>query len=270
MEPEVSQQNKINRSDIQEIIAYQFKDPSLLDLAMTHSSAVSNRRDSNERLEFLGDSVLGLIACERIFTHFPEMLEGDMTKIKSAAVSRRTCAKLTRSLKLHTFIQLGKGMQSQGRLPQSLAAAVLESIVGAIYLDGGYEAAQAFLLPLLDPIIKAAARSGHQDNFKSVLQQYAQQRYEKPPTYRTLDEQGPDHAKRFQVCVEIEDEQFPPVWGRSKKQAEQDAAFAALDALGLITTLDDGTIIINHATERTNHAAQPAESVDAQTTDHPA
>lgn len=268
MESEIPQQKAINRNHIQEIIGYQFKDPSLLDLAMTHSSAVTDRRDSNERLEFLGDSVLGLITCERIFTHFPKMLEGDMTKIKSAAVSRRTCSKLTRSLKLHTFIELGKGMQGQARLPQSLAAAVLESIVGAIYLDGGYEAAQAFLLPLLDPIIKAAAQSGHQNNFKSVLQQYAQQRYEKPPTYRTLDEQGPDHAKRFQVRVEIDEQQFPAVWGRSKKQAEQDAAFAALETLGLIITLDNGTIAINHANERTTRTDQPAKAVDTEAADH--
>jgi len=252
------------RSALESAIGYTFDDPTLLNLAMTHSSAVPYRLDSNERLEFLGDSILGLIACKRIFERFPDMLEGDMTKIKSAAVSRRTCAKITRSLGLHTHIQLGKGMQSQPRLPQSLAAALLESITGAIYLDGGFEAAKNFLLPLLDPVIEAAALSGHQDNFKSVLQQYVQHHFDRTPTYRTLDEKGPDHAKCFHICVEIGDQQFDPVWGKSKKQAEQEAAFIALDALGMIHKAPDGTITINPSAHRPepDHAPDHAQHPD--------
>jgi ribonuclease-3 len=237
----------VERQDIEQIeqlVGHRFKDPCLLERAFVHSSVASHRLDSNERLEFLGDSVLGLVACQRIFDRYPDLLEGDMTKIKSAAVSRRTCARLARNLGLQDLLVLGKGMLGQHALPQSLSAAVLEAVIGALYLDGGFEAAERFLVPLLDPVIEAAADSGHQHNFKSVLQQYAQQTFERSPCYRTLDEKGPDHAKCFKVCVEIGDERFEPVWGASKKQAEQQAALTALVALGLAVDNGDGEVRI--------------------------
>ena len=227
---------------IEDVIGYRFTDRSLLERAFVHSSVASCRLESNERLEFLGDSVLGLVACQRIFDLYPDLLEGDMTKIKSAAVSRRTCAKLARSLGLQKLLIVGKGMMGQAALPQSLSAAVLEAVVGALTLDGGIEAARQFLLPLLDPVIEAAAESGHQHNFKSVLQQHAQQQLERSPGYRTLDEKGPDHSKCFKVCVEIGERQFDPVWGQSKKEAEQHAALKALIELGLAQVSDDGDI----------------------------
>lgn len=227
---------------IEDIIGYRFTDRSLLERAFVHSSVASCRLESNERLEFLGDSVLGLVACQRIFDLYPDLLEGDMTKIKSAAVSRRTCAKLARSLGLQKLLVVGKGMMGQAALPQSLSAAVLEAVVGALTLDGGLEAARRFLLPLLDPVIEAAAESGHQHNFKSVLQQHAQQQLERSPGYRTLDEKGPDHSKCFKVCVEIGERQFDAVWGQSKKEAEQHAALIALIELGLAQLCDNGDV----------------------------
>ena len=227
---------------IEDVIGYRFTARSRLERAFVHSSVASCRLESNERLEFLGDSVLGLVACQRIFDLYPDLLEGDMTKIKSAAVSRRTCAKLARSLGLQKLLIVGKGMMGQAALPQSLSAAVLEAVVGALTLDGGIEAARQFLLPLLDPVIEAAAESGHQHNFKSVLQQHAQQQLERSPGYRTLDEKGPDHSKCFKVCVEIGERQFDPVWGQSKKEAEQHAALKALIELGLAQVSDDGDI----------------------------
>lgn len=227
---------------IEDIIGYRFTDRSLLERAFVHSSVASCRLESNERLEFLGDSVLGLVACQRIFDLYPDLLEGDMTKIKSAAVSRRTCAKLARSLGLQKLLVVGKGMMGQTALPQSLSAAVLEAVVGALTLDGGLEAARRFLLPLLDPVIEAAAESGHQHNFKSVLQQHAQQQLERSPGYRTLDEKGPDHSKCFKVCVEIGERQFDAVWGQSKKEAEQHAALIALIELGLAQLCDNGDV----------------------------
>ena len=235
MEQEVIEQ-------IESIVGYHFADSALLKRVFVHSSVANHRLESNERLEFLGDSVLGLIACQRIFNLYPDLLEGDMTKIKSAAVSRRTCAKIAKSLGLPKLLILGKGMQGQAALPQSLSAAVLEAIIGALYLDGGFEAAEGFLLPLLDPIIETAAESGHQQNFKSVLQQYAQQQLDRSPGYRTLDEKGPDHAKCFKVCVEIGEQQFEPVWGQSKKLAEQQAALSALVQLGLAVEDEDGEV----------------------------
>jgi ribonuclease-3 len=227
---------------LEAVLGHRFADPGLLRLALTHASSTESRQESNERLEFLGDAVLGLVACERIFRRFPALMEGQMTKIKSTAVSRQTCAVLARSLNLDAHLVLGKGMQSPSGVPSSLAGAALEAVVGALYLDGGLDAAQRFLAPLLDPLIDSAASSGHQQNFKSVLQQHAQQTMRQTPCYRVLDEQGPDHSKCFKVVVEIGDRRFAPTWGQSKKRAEQLAALGALRELGLIEDLPTGEV----------------------------
>jgi ribonuclease III len=223
----------------QAAIGHRFSDPTLLVRALTHASIATVRLESNERMEFLGDAVLGLVASERIFQRFPQLLEGEMTKIKSSAVSRQTCAALARQLGLAELLVLGKGMHASGHgpgenMPQSLAAAVLESMIAAIYLDAGFDAARKFLVPLLDPLIERAAASGHQENYKSVLQQHTQQRGQPTPKYAVQDEQGPDHAKSFKIAVEIGERRFEPCWGASKKQAEQAAAMAALTELGLL------------------------------------
>jgi ribonuclease-3 len=230
------------REAVEKVVGHRFRDPSLLALALTHASVTEDRLTSNERLEFLGDSVLGLIACERIYHRFPDMLEGDMTKIKSMVVSRATCAAVARATGLHSLLVLGKGMRHGGDPPTSLAAAVLESVIAAVYLDGGLDAARAFVGPHLDALIEEAALSGHQQNFKSVLQQYAQQNLSATPVYRVLDEQGPDHAKCFKICVEIDGRQFAPCWGQSKKRAEQMAALNALRELNLVESDASGVV----------------------------
>ncbi|MFG0305823.1 MAG: ribonuclease III [Phycisphaerales bacterium JB040] len=239
-QPEPLQQQEIALSRAEAILGHTFRDKTLLQLALTHSSLSDSRFDSNERLEFLGDAVLGCIVCERIYERFPEHLEGEMTKIKSAAVSRRTCADIASDLELTDLIFVGKGMQNTGPLPRSLAAAIVEALIGALYLDAGLETVKRFLLPLIDPVITDANDSGHQRNFKSVLQQHAQQVLATPPQYRVIDEKGPDHAKSFQVRVEIGDRQFEPSWGNSKKQAEQQAALNALKELSLVVRTDSG------------------------------
>ena len=228
----------------EKIIGYHFKDPDLLVRAMTHASVAEKRLDSNERMEFLGDSVLGMVVADRIFRRYPSLLEGEMTKIKSTTVSRQTCAMLARTMGLDTLLVVGKGMQRNEAAPQSLAAAVFESVIAALYIDGGYGAAEAFIGPKLDPLIDRAAASGHQENFKSVLQQHAQQGDLETPAYRVLDEKGPDHAKCFKVCVEIGARRFESSWGQSKKQAEQAAALNALTELGLVSKTDDGYLKI--------------------------
>jgi ribonuclease-3 len=237
------------RAEIEAAIGYTFQNESMLDLALRHASVTDSRLDSNERLEFLGDAILGMIVCERIFRLYPNSLEGEMTKIKSLAVSRRTCATLARDLHLEKHISVGKGMRAQERLPASLAAAVLESIVAAVYLDGGMEAVRGFLEPLVDPLIQDAERSGHQHNFKSVLQQHAQQAMGCAPQYRILDEKGPDHAKAFRIAVELNGVVYEASWGQSKKQAEQQAALNALYALGLIEAGVDGENRLSESTE---------------------
>lgn len=228
----------------QRILGYQFRDPTLIKLALTHASVTESRLDSNERMEFLGDAILGMIVCERIFERFPGYLEGEMTKIKSTAVSRRTCAELASRLGIDELILVGKGMQTSASLPKSLAAAVFEAVIAAIYLEAGIERVKAFLAPLIDPMIDEAARSGHQRNFKSVLQQHAQQTFGASPSYRILDEKGPDHAKAFKIAVEVDGRRFESSWGQSKKQAEQQAALHALRELGVIAEDENGKLLV--------------------------
>ena len=175
-----------------------------------------------------------MIACERIFVKYPEYLEGEMTKIKSLAVSRKICAQIAIETGLDKLILVGKGMKTQAELPSSLAAAVLESVIAALYIDGEMPAVRAFLEPLLDPMLDEAVDSGHQHNFKSMLQQHAQQVFGASPNYRILDEKGPDHAKAFHIAVELDGTRYDPCWGQSKKSAEQEAAMCALQAMGLI------------------------------------
>jgi ribonuclease III len=229
-------------SEVQERTGHQFRDEALLRRALTHASVAESRVESNERLEFLGDSVLGLIVCDLIHQNYPDLLEGEMTKIKSTVVSRQTCAAISREQGLDTFLSLGKGMQSSQAVPQSLAAAVLESLIAAIYLDGGLDAARAFLEPILMPLIERAESCGHQENFKSVLQQHAQQSFNDTPCYLVLDEKGPDHSKCFEVCVEIGARRFKSSWGQSKKQAEQQAALYALHELGVAVEDESGRV----------------------------
>lgn len=217
------------------LIGYEFEDRAVLLRSLRHASSSESRLESNERLEFLGDAVLGMVACETIYDEFPDLLEGEMTKIKSVVVSRRTCAQLARSMKLAELLELGRGIEPEREsLPQSMTAAAFEAIIAAVYLDGGFDAVRGWLSPLLRPLIVKTERCGHQQNYKSVLQQHVQQRLGTTPSYRILEATGPDHAKRFIVAVSIGDETYEPAGGPSKKQAEQAAALSALDALGLI------------------------------------
>lgn len=225
------------------IIGHTFSDPDIMLRALTHSSVADERLESNERLEFLGDAVLGLIACQRIYELYPDLLEGEMTKIKSVAVSRKTCALIAREIGLEDCLVLGKGIRDQGgALPHSLAAAALESTIAALYMDAGLEAVSDWLSPLLDQYITHAYDSGHQSNYKSVLQQHVQRQYQVTPEYVLLNQEGPDHAKVFSVAVRIAGTLYDPGEGASKKQAEQRAALVALQALDVVERSKDGTV----------------------------
>jgi len=218
----------------EQMLGYRFTDHQLLKESLTHSSVAERRRESNERLEFLGDAVLGLVVCHRLYELFPDYLEGDLTKLKSAVVSRTTCAAVANSLGLTELIFVGKGMTTRAELPSSLAAGVYESITAAIYIDGGYAAARDFILQHMDPWIQEFARTTHQQNYKSLLQQYAQQNLSGTPMYELLDEKGPDHSKCFEVRVVIGHRAFSSAWGPAKKPAEQRAAQLALEELGVL------------------------------------
>jgi ribonuclease-3 len=214
--------------ECQEAIGYHFRQPDLLRASLTHASGANTRLASNERLEFLGDAVLGLVAVEQLYLRFPDYQEGDLTKIKSVVVSRRTCARFSRALNLGDFMFLGKGMNAHVTVPASLLADVYESLVGAIYLDGGLEAARTFILRHLGPEIEEVAEGAHGGNFKSLLQQVAQREFNATPQYVLLDEKGPDHSKCFKIAAVIGRHTYAGAWGRNKKEAEQRAAMNAL------------------------------------------
>jgi len=219
---------------IEQIIGYKFSDKNLLVRAFTHSSAVDDRLLSNERLEFLGDSVLAVVVCQALFDNFTNYLEGDLTKIKSKLVSRETCAQISGQLGLQKYLKVGKGMVSNRALSGSLAAGVLETVIAAIHIDGGFEAARDFILRIYGSLIEQADAEQDHGNFKSLLQQYSQEQFTATPSYVLLDEKGPDHNKCFELEVTIEDRHFPSAWGSNKKEAEQKAAFNALVELGVL------------------------------------
>ncbi len=223
-----------NLEKVQEAIGYRFDDLELLAEALTHASVAEHRLKSNERLEFLGDAILGVVVCERLFELFPTYLEGELTKIKSAVVSRRTCSEIAADLGLEQFLLLGKGMTGRLPLPRSLGAAAYESVIAAIYLDAGLDAARDFILETISAHIREADESEHQRNFKSQLQQHAQKSLSATPVYEMLDEKGPDHSKCFEVCAALNGRRFNSAWGPSKREAEQLAARRALQELGVL------------------------------------
>lgn len=220
--------------ECQQLIGYQFNNVDLLATALTHSSVAVARSENNERLEFLGDAVLGLSICEGLYLAHDDLTEGVMTRIKSAVVSRQTCAVIAREIGICGLLSLGKGMVGPEGLPQSVAAAVFESVIGAIYLDGGMEPARDFILKHMRPQIEEALMTEHQSNYKSMLQQHSQRQWAVTPEYRLLDEKGPDHDKCFEITAEINGRHFPSAWGKTKKEAEQKAARLALEALELL------------------------------------
>ncbi len=212
-------------------IGYTFRERKLLRAALTHASGAEHRLASNERLEFLGDAILGFVVCEVLFQQFPQYLEGELTKIKSVVVSRQTCAKISEALGLQEFLVLGKGMTTNPTVPPSLLADVFESLVAAIYLDGGVEAARQFINTYMGPEVELAATGELGLNYKSLLQQFAQREFGSTPTYHLLDEKGPDHSKCFEMVAQVSGQRYQAAWGRNKKEAEQRAACNALSEL---------------------------------------
>ncbi len=213
------------------MLEYRFRDRELLELCLTHASVARTRLSSNERLEFLGDAILGAIVCEILYQQFPEAAEGELTRIKSAVVSRSACARISRQLGLEKFLLLGKGLTAHRKIPVSIMAAVLESLVAGVYLDGGFDAAQQFVERVTASEIKRTIEQGHMRNFKSVLQQISQKSFGETPVYRMLDEKGPDHSKCFKMAAVVGPRTYTAAWGANKKEAEQLAAQNALSEI---------------------------------------
>jgi len=215
----------------QERIGHTFRDESILLAALTHASGAAHRLASNERLEFLGDAILGFIVCDTLYRIFPHSLEGDLTRVKSVVVSRETCGRISESLGLTEFLVVGKGLAVNSAVPVSVLSDLFESVVAAIYLDGGIEPARLFVSRWMDPEIAQVSSGAQGANHKSLLQQLSQRDFGVTPTYEVMEESGPDHSKSFHVSAFIGERRYTPAWGRNKKEAEQRAASNALTEL---------------------------------------
>ncbi|MFN2607518.1 MAG: ribonuclease III [Acidimicrobiales bacterium] len=210
-----------------------FRDPELLDRAMAHRSwcAETPGVESNERLEFLGDAVLGLVVTDHVFRTYPRLPEGHLAQVRAAVVNAGALAEVAEELELGRALLLGKGEDaSGGREKPSILADAMEAVIGAVYLDGGWDAAAALVMGLLgERIAEAAAGPGGHD-FKTRLQELAARRFDQLPRYDVVGE-GPDHAKRFSAVVYLAGQAAGAGEGRSKKQAEQGAARLAWESL---------------------------------------
>jgi len=222
---------------LQQAIGYRFRDRGLLEHAMTHTSRanedVSGGVRDNESMEFLGDAVLGFVVADVLFRDFPEFDEGQKSTLKASVVSSATLAQQAERLDLGEHMLLGRGEEKTGgRRKQALLADSYEALIAAIYLDGGVEPARAFIVREFGPLIAEARRTGVSDrDYKSALQELLQSRELPLPEYRLVGSIGPDHRKLFQVEVIVKGERIGDATGRSKKEAEQEAARAALEKL---------------------------------------
>jgi ribonuclease-3 len=220
---------------LEERVRYRFKDAALAVQSMTHSSAKDRDFPCNERLEFLGDAILGQVVSEYLFHHFPGYEEGDLSTMKSIIVSAKTLAEKARELELERVVILGRGLTEKKALPRSILCNAFEALIAAVYLDGGLEVARGFILGNIRMKVDEILKDEHEKNYKSLLQDYAQRRLSLIPVSRVTKEVGPDHRKMFQVIVELDGKQYGPAWGTNKKEAEQRAAKLALETLGLLT-----------------------------------
>lgn len=220
---------------VENLLGYTFEDRAMLEQALRHRSYANEvglpQIESNERLEFLGDSVIELAVTGVLFEDFPDYPEGELTKLRSPLVKGAALAEAADRLGLSEHILLGKGEESTGgRKKRSILADAFEAVVGALYLDGGFEVASGMVLHCLGPLIQEIVMWGSGD-FKSELQERATKKFGSVPRYR-IKEEGPDHFKTFHASVELGDRKFGPVSGSSKKEAEQGAARVALIKLG--------------------------------------
>jgi ribonuclease III len=232
--------------ELESKLHYQFKDPKILQLALSHKSHANEGRRKgqtkedfvllhNERLEFLGDSVLGLIISDLLSERFPTADEGKLSKMRSSLVKEETLARLARNLELGSHLHLGKGENStQGRDKDSILSSTYEALLGAVYLDGGLSAAFDTAKQHFASLLESASALSATHDTKTQLQEICQSRFRKSPAYKVVNEAGPDHEKEFEVMVSVGSlSRYGK--GRNKKEAEQAAARFLLDHLDTIS-----------------------------------
>ena len=221
---------------LQEILGVTFNNSSLLEQAVVHSSYINENpvfaSGHNERLEFLGDAILGFVVAEKLYQDFPDLSEGKMTKLRSALVRRDTLARVARAVRLGDFLYLGKGEEaSGGRGKTANLAGALEAVIAATFLDQGAAITRNLVLRLLGEELAKVVSQGVGVDYKSQLQELTQSRRQLTPTYRLVEAVGPDHDKRFIVEVMAGDMVLGRGAGKSKKLAETEAAHSALERL---------------------------------------
>lgn len=233
--PAVSGERKKELQLFQHHAGIRFKSLELLNLAFSHRSfanEISADVDNNEKLEFFGDSVLGLVVSEHLLFALWGRSEGDMAKIKSFVVSEDVLAGIAKQLRVDNFILIGKGEEySGGRSKKTLLADAMEAIIGAYYIDSGFRMAREFVRRMLIPEINKVMEDRHKKDYKTLLQEYVQKRFKSYPRYRLVQRKGPEHNRTFYIEVQVNNSIYGPGIGKNKKEAEQEAAAAAYDAL---------------------------------------
>lgn len=223
-----------NLDALQSRLGYVFKDISFLKTALTHKSYVNeapNKEEikDNERFEFLGDAVLGLVISDFLIKKFPDYSEGSLSKLKSFIVSESFLFEIAKELELGKYLMLGRGEEnSGGRRKRSILADASEAVLASIYLDGGLESAYDFILQHMEEKMMKIAHNAYVPEYKTILQEYTQCEFGCVPTYKVVSEKGEDHSPEFEVSIFIENKLYGKGKGRSKRKAEQDAAYNAL------------------------------------------
>ncbi len=235
--------------DLESLLGFTFSDKSLLTRALTHRSYLNENSDlpylDNERLEFLGDAILDFVAAEFLYQHFPEMSEGDLTSVRAALVKGETLARFAAELGLPPYLLMSRGEAAAGgrsRVP--LLAGAFEALVGAMYLDQGFQGARQLVLRFLVPEAHHIHHQRLDRDPKSTLQELSQGRLQVTPLYRLVETRGPDHAKQFTIEVVLKDQVYGRGTGRSKQIAEQEAARVAIETLeGELSRNDHAALI---------------------------
>jgi ribonuclease-3 len=218
---------------LEHTVGHVFHDKELAGTALTHASARSEAQAPNERLEFLGDSVLGLCVAQDLYQRYPDREEGELSRIKSAVVSRHALRRVGETWGLSSLLTLGPGIATSGSIPPSVVADAVEAVLGAVFLDGGLHAVRNIVTTDFVPLIEAASDRQRSSNYKSDLQNWTQGLTGHTPEYEVLEEAGPDHAKTFTVAAVVAGRRLAVASGRNKRQAEQRAARDALARLKL-------------------------------------
>jgi ribonuclease-3 len=232
--PDIDSERKKVLTAFQKAAGIRFKSLKLLNLAFIHRSVAneSGHKNNNERLEFLGDAILGAVTATLLYETLAEKKEGELAKIKSVVVSEDVLAGIARELQIDTLLVLGRGEEnSGGREKKAILADAMEALIGALYLDSGYNAVFSFLHYRIEPEIDKVMDNRHVQDYKSLLQELSQGRYKTYPVYHLIKQSGPEHARFFWMEVTVNEKAYGPGMGRNKKGAEQEAAKLAYEDL---------------------------------------